>query len=211
MPIMVEFQAPPGKPVLRGHDFFWSVIRLLDERGAWSVHDVLLRTNRTERSTVADFVDRLVAAGIATETGAFVKHQNKSAPTYQLAMSPAKTPSLTREGTPGLQGRGQQQMWNVMRGPMARGGFTFRDLTLYGSTDEVTVAEESAKSYLKRLSEAGYLQCLKEGRPRHPAVWKLKPAMNTGPLPPAVLRTHVVYDQNRGQAFGPLLAEEVMS
>lgn len=209
MSIMVEFQRPPGKAVLRGFDHFWTIIRTLDARGAWSVHDVLLRTNRTERSTVADFVLRLVAGGIAEATGDTVRHHNKPAPTYRLLSSPSKTPSLSRDGRPGLQGRGQAQMWNVMRGPVARAGFTFRDLVLYGTTDDVAVPEESAKSYIKRLAEAGYLACLQEGRPRHPTVWKLKPAMNTGPLPPAVLRTHVVYDQNLGEAIGPSLAEQV--
>ena len=95
-----------------------------------------------------------------------------------------------------------------MRGPLARDGFTFHDLALWGSTDESPVARNTAQAYVQRLADAGYLVQVHAGGPQKPTVWRLKPAMNTGPRPPLVLRAQIVFDQNRMTA-APFEAEEV--
>lgn len=202
---ILKFLVPPGKRVLRGHEHFWSVIRELDARGPWAIGDVHSLTNSVDRSTVRDYVKRLVAGGFAhvTATGTEVQ------PRYRLIKAPLVAPKLRRDGSVAVQGRGQVQMWNVIRGPMSREGFTFKDLALYGSTEALAVKEVSAKSYVKHLAAAGYLLCVRKGRPQHPAVWRLKPAMNTGPKPPLILRTQIVFDQNRNEAIGPVTAREV--
>lgn len=201
---VLRFEAPPGKPVLRGHDHFWKVIRELEPRGAWSVADIRAHCGgRLDRSTIRDFVKRLVVGAYAHEVVAI-----GGAPRYRLLKSPATTPRLRRDGTPAEQGRGQLAMWNVMRGPLGRDGFTFRDLALYASGDAVQVTPITAQTYVRRLADAGMLHCLREGGPGRPAVWRLKPAY-VGPLPPMILRGHIVYDQNRGEAVGPVDAQEV--
>lgn len=205
MSIVLKFETPPGKPVLRGHDHFWRVIRELSERGAWGVRDIRVRCGgRVETSTIRDFVKRLVAGGYAEETCILDQQQ-----LYRLLKSSLTTPKLRRDGTVALQGRGQIQMWNMIRGPMGRDGFTTKDLALFASTEEVEIKPNTASSYVKHLNEAGYLACLREGKPRQPAVYRLKPAMNTGPLPPLVLRSQIVFDQNREAALGPVEAHEV--
>lgn len=201
----------PGRPVLRGIEHFWSVIRDLDQHGAWSVQDIYLRSNVTHRATVADFVRRLVAGGFAKATGERVERRgpSQSAPTYKLCGNrPVRAPRLRRDGSLAGQGRGQQQMWNVMRGPLTREGFTYHDLALWGSTDEASVAASSAKKYIEHLATAGYLLQLHPGKAGSAAVWRLKPDMNTGPRPPLILTARIVYDQNRNSA-APFEAQEV--
>lgn len=204
MSAVLEFRTAPGKPVLRGQAFFWSVIRQLGEDGGlFSVHAVLQQTNRTERSTVADYFRRLDAAGIIEDSGdreAVAK--GGDTPLYRLVRAPLATPRLNRDGSAAGQGRGQQQIWNVLRGPESRSGITAEDLALRAATDEIPVTVQTAKAYLKRLAAAGYLIHVRHG------LWKLKPVMNTGPLPPMILRSKIVFDQNTKTAAAPLVAEE---
>lgn len=205
MSIILKFEVPPGKPILRGNEHYWSVIRELDQAGSWPIGDVHARTNGVDRSTVRDFVKRLVAGGFAEDA----QDGTEAQPRFRLLKTPMAAPRLRRDGTVAAQGRSQVHMWNVIRGPMSREGFTFRDVALYGSTETLTVPPVTAKSYIQHLARAGYLLCVRKGRPRQPAVWRLKPAMNTGPKPPLILRSQIVFDQNRNEAIGPVDAEEV--
>lgn len=205
MSAILAFQVPPGKPVLRGIDHYWRVIRDLDGRGPWTVVDIRSRTGGgVDLATIRDFVRRLVAAEIAT-----VDEHGPNGVLYRLRRSPLATPRLRRDGTPAIQGRGQTAMWNVMRGPIGRAGFTANDLVLYGQTETVRIATATALSYIKHLAQAGYLVCLRKGKPGQQGTYRLKPGMHTGPLPPLILRSQLVYDQNRGEAVGPFEAREV--
>lgn len=199
----------PGRPVLRGIEHFWKIIRELDTKGAWTVHDICLRSS-VHQSTIGDYVRRLVAAGIAIDTGETLETAPRTTPAkiYRLGdHKPMRAPRLRRDGTAADQGRGQQQMWNVMRGPLGRDGFTFVDLSLWGSTDDIRVMRETARKYVQHLANAGYLLQVRAGKPGNPTVWRLKPVMNTGPRPPLILTAKIVYDQNKMTA-APFEAEE---
>lgn len=200
----------PGRPVLRGIEHFWKVIRELDDAGAWCVHDIDMRCRVRNRATIADYVRRLVAAGMAAETGEQRRNSpyGRPAPLYRLhGNKPMRAPRLRRDGTVAEQGRGQLQMWNVMRGPLAREGFTFHDLVLWGSTDAISIGKETAKRYVQHLAVAGYLFQVRAGGANKATIWRLKPSMNTGPRPPLILTAKIVYDQNRNSA-APFEAEE---
>lgn len=100
------------------------------------------------------------------------------------------------------EGRSQTQMWNVIRGPMGRSGFSAAELVVFGSTDDVKIRGASAGAYVKHLARAGYLLCLQKADRSSQAKWRLKPAMNTGPRPPTILRIDLVFDQNRAAVMG---------
>ncbi len=202
---VLAFEVPPGKRILRGHDHFWAVIRDLDRAGPWSIADVRSRTGGgIDRSTVRDFVKRLVAGGFAAPADG-----PGTVPCYRLLKAPIATPSLRRDGTPGLQGRGQAAMWNVMRGPLGVGGFTAEEVALWATTKSVRVAPASAVSYVKHLAQVGYLVCLRKGVPGRRGKYRLKPHLGNGPLPPLILRSQLVFDQNLGEVVGPVVAREV--
>lgn len=202
---ILKFEVPPGKPVLRGQDHYWEVIRELDRKGPWSVTDIFQQSNSAHRSAIWEYVKRLIAGRVA-----FEDESSPKGTLFRLFQpQPASAPTLRRDGSKGIQGRGQIQMWNVIRGPIAREGFTFKDVAMYGSTEEVQIPAAAAKNYVHHLAQAGYLLCVRKGRPGYPAIWRMKPAMNTGPKPPLVLRTQIVFDQNRGEAVGPIVAREV--
>lgn len=197
MGMVLQLHVARAEILTRGQDHFWKVMRAIQAEGLpITAREVALRSNEGKRSNIPAFLRGLVRAG-------FVE---KTAPGAYLIVRPqARTPRLSRDGR---QMSRQQDMWNVMRGPLAREGFTARDLRAWGSTDEAPIALETAKAFISRLSAAGYLTEVAPGRAFQLSVWRLRPSMNTGPLPPRILRTRVVWDQNRNALMGEVLAEE---
>lgn len=216
MSIQLELRVTSGKPVYRGHDHYWSVIRDLGKGGRmFTFEDIDLRCNDLDGKSISDFVCRLCKAGYlgVTETlhgqtdkprttNTAVRRQN----VYRLVKAPAATPILNRDGSPGKQGQGQVQLWNAMR---SLSSFDAKELAIAASTADVPVQRTTALAYIKRLETASYLQVLRTGKAASPGIWRLKPSMNTGPKPPKILRTKLVYDANLKKIMGTLIAEEV--
>ncbi|MBS7552063.1 hypothetical protein KHC23_00115 [Ancylobacter dichloromethanicus] len=194
--------------VPRGHAAYWAIIREFDAQGPWCVSDVDGQSNAGRRE-VSAYVSRLVRAGLAH----VVEHRRKGptpVPYYRLLDRRTEAPRLRRDGSE-CQPTANEQMWRAMR---SLATFDAKEIAFAASTDVVTVNEVAAKDYIKRLAGAGYLVVVQEakaGRKGRPAIWRLKPAMNTGPLPPLIMRTKFVWDANRQVVMGPAAtAEEVV-
>lgn len=197
MGMALRLRVDRAEVVLRGQDHFWRVMRAIQAAGLpITAREVALRSNEGKRSDIPAYLSRLARAGFVERTGRGA---------YRIARQQTRTPRLSRDGR---QTSRQQDMWNVMRGPLAREGFTARDLMVWGSTDETPIALETAKAFIQRLSAAGYLLQLAPGKAFKLSLWRLRPSMNTGPLPPRILHTRVVWDQNRNALMGEVLAEE---
>ncbi len=189
----------------RGIEAMWDAIRVLDAAGPWSVTDVASHAH-CDRVEAGRYVRALVKCAYAQAAGERPTH-GYPAPLFTLLRKPFLAPRFDRDGTPSRPS-GQEQMWTAIRNLSS--GFTFREIAHAASTDVVTVQPVAARSYLKCLLRAGYLATLKAGGPGRPAVLRLKPGMNTGPLPPLILRTKFVWDQNRKAVMGEAdEAEEV--
>lgn len=196
-----------GKRVLRGNDHFWSVIMERHHAGkTFSVRDIDLASCVYD-ATVRDFVRRLDKAGLIELVEA---HPAAVDNRYRPLVIQSAAPRVRRDGTVIESQPATRCMWNLMRGPVGRNGFTYIDLVRWSQTDETPISPNSAKSYIRFLSTAGYLIQLDPGKPGTPATWRLNPAMNTGPQAPMILRTKLVYDPNRQEVFGPAEAEEVL-
>ncbi|MBO9419178.1 hypothetical protein J7481_06700 [Labrenzia sp. R4_2] len=216
MSIQLELRVTTGKPVYRGHDHYWSVIRDLGKAGRlFTFEEIDLRCNDLDGKSISDFISRLCKAGHLVVTDTLHGHIEGSRATnkstrrqyvYRLVKSPAATPILNRDGSAGRQGQGQIQLWNAIR---SLSSFDARELCIAASTADVALQRTTTLAYIKRLETAGYLQVLRKGKAATPGIWRLKPAMNTGPKPPKILRSKLVYDANLKQIMGPVLAEEV--
>lgn len=202
MSIVLKLTAKKGKPVLRGFDHFWSFMmdRALTD-ASFSTADIFNCSNAS-KSNINDFTQRMEKAGFI-ERVSFTEP-----PRWKVRIKQRATPKVRRDGTILAGASKQQAMWNTMRSPVSRTGFTAQDLMVWGSTDELKIAKETARSYIAMLANAGYLIQLVPGGPNKLALWRLNPAMNTGPLPPMILRTRVVFDQNRHEVVGESVAEE---
>ncbi|WP_153001044.1 hypothetical protein [Thiomicrospira sp. XS5] len=110
-------------------------------------------------------------------------------------------PRVNVKGKPITQGDKRLQMWNTLR--ITR-QLNYRELAAMASTDDQPIAVNDAQDYLFNLYRAGYLiQVSPSCNSGTLAVYRLKPAMNTGPKPPLVQRTQVVIDQNLRQVVWP--------
>ncbi|WFE92283.1 hypothetical protein K1718_13235 [Roseibium porphyridii] len=209
MSIQLELRVTAGKPIYRGHDHYWSVIRDLGKNAHFTKFEIAQRCNDPTDKCIDDFLGRLKKAGfietVKTTYGPTAKNGRARRDVYRLVRRPATTPLLNRDGTVGIQSLGQANMWKAMR---AVSQFNKHELAVVATTDEVTVSVETASRYARLLDQAGYLQVLKAGGPGVPRVWRLKPSMNTGPKAPKILRSKMVYDSNRMEIMGRPQAEE---
>lgn len=201
MSIVLEIKV--GKAILRGRAFWWEKLRQIGKGGHFTVR-TLDQAGNDHIGSVRDFVRRLEKAGYVEQIDTAPRNGDNQK-IYEIVKAPRILPPLTRDGSLGVQGRRVQSMWNHMRSAPR---FSFRTLADFASVEGAVVSRETAKSYIKRLNEAGYLVTLEEGRPRHPAVYRLKRAKNTGPCPPMILRSKMVWDQNTKELMTPIVAEE---
>lgn len=191
----------------RGNDQLWKVMREVGSNGrTFTVKDIEKQTRRQRFQDVQDYVRRLEKANILECVGKIEAGAWKGSRQFKLAAAPRLTPSVDRSGKQVFRHRGQTQMWNAMRS-LER--FSKHDLALSASTEECDVKVSTAQRYIGALKTAGYFLILQESRPGHAAYYRLRPDMKTGPLPPRILRTKVVYDQNRNEIVGPVEFDEV--
>ncbi|QDG74430.1 hypothetical protein [Labrenzia sp. PHM005] len=211
MSIQLELRVTTANPICRGHDHYWRVIRDLTNDGdTFTRRDVAQSANDRTDKCVADFIKRLVAAGYAE----IIEQRQHDAMSndigifnvYRLLKRPARTPIVNRDGTLGVQGLAQFNMWTSMR---ALNSFDSVELAAVSSTDKVEVQKTTAQRYARHLQDAGYLAILRPGAPNVGRIWRLKPSMNSGPNPPKILRSKMVYDTNLKKIMGTPVATEV--
>jgi hypothetical protein len=209
MSAVLRLKTINGRPILRGYEHIWSVILDLTRDGStFTRHDIDQRSCDPGDTTVTDYLRRLLKAGYVADVGTCEGDDPRyRRRVYRLVTRSQKAPRLRRDGS-AAPTPVNQLLWNTMR-ILLRDGFTVRELAAFASTDDQSVSEVTAASYVKRLANAGFLHCLEPGRGRHLAKWRLKPGMNTGPFPPKVLRTHAIYDPNTCSLHGDGTSEEV--
>lgn len=185
------------KPVRRGQDYLWQVIRELtatDRDRQVFLSEIMNRMGGTDTSAVKLDLARIVKAGLMEPDVSI------AGACWRVVRRPTKLPPLSKDGL--AVRSGQSAMWLAMR---ALKSFDATELSLASSTEERRVTLETAKSYLRRLDAAGYLAIkrpAKKGPGSRLTVYRLKPSMDTGPEAPRILRTHLVYDPNRNEVMG---------
>lgn len=202
MSIVLKLTAKKGKTALRGVAHYWSVIMdFAVAQRAFSYGDIRALSNSSD-SDLHSFLRRLAKAGF------IAKVPGTQPVKWTVVIRQSAPPKIRRDGTVVKGASGRQAMWNAMRGPVCRQGFTAIELMGYASTDEQTITLATARHYIEELLNAGYLAQLRAGVRGSPAIFRLAPHMNTGPLPPMTLKTKAVYDQNLNEVIGEAIAEE---
>lgn len=180
-----------------GQDGYWQTIRALDATRPWSIVEIYGETiHCSHKQTVHDFVRRLVRGGFAKVVAERDVGRTSPEKLYRLIRRPLEAPSLRRDGSE-RPPTGQQRMWNAIR---CLKQFTVNEIAYTAGLDAPLV-RATAGTYVKHLLHAGYLNVMHE-KPGSATVYRLKPARNTGPLPPKILRTHIVWDSNRNEVMG---------
>lgn len=175
----------------------WEAIR--KRRDGFTVTDIE-RATKIDRFTIHTYVRHL-------EFGGFLEQADKVDKLFELKQYRlvrdvgVEAPRIDRKGKV-IRTTGNENMWRTMR---IMGEFTAAELSMRASTAETKVAEATAKKYLQRLSEAGYLSVIDKGHPyirgigAKAARYRLIQSKYTGPRPPMVQRTRSIYDPNLGK------------
>ncbi|MFN3985703.1 MAG: hypothetical protein ACK4KV_09435 [Rhodocyclaceae bacterium] len=212
-PITIEGAASPRQRA-------WAAIRTRGVSACWTLDDIQADTRRAralggsvEPATLLTYVQSLVAAGLVRVVSSEKVRGNCARKTYALVRDEgAEAPRVRRDGTRVIQGLAQEQMWRTLR-MLGHGDTNARELAAHASSTSTTVAETAANDYLRRLAQAGYLDTTRPGhgtgRGGVLARYRLRPEMNTGPRPPMVCRTRVVFDPNlQAVVWAPVVTEE---
>lgn len=147
---------------------------------AFNLAEIACRA-KTHEKTTRDYLGALTASGHleqSTIDGMLF---------WRLVRDSREAPRVRADGSPVTMGRGQEQMWAVLR--LLPQGFCVADLVLMASTDEVAIAPSTAQAYLKALARAGYV--VADGK-----TYTFLPAKWTGPKPVQLQRIDQVYDPN---------------
>lgn len=189
----------------------WEAIRTNGPVPEWT-RDSLSRATGIENSTITSYLQALVKAGIIDKVGENNVGGAATENRYTLIKDEGlEAPRLRRDGTRVTQGLAQEQMWRTLR--ILTADTNARELAAHASTPTVPVSSVAANDYLQMLNTAGYLARTREGKGKGCggtlARYRLKPARNTGPRPPMICRTKVVYDPNEDKVvYAPAVTEE---
>lgn len=196
MVLVLRLLVAGHKPLLRGWDHYWSLIREHGaDRATFTAYQIAQHCEPGMDAEVRDYVARLVAGGIAERVDGRVR----------LLKRPRPTPCFYRDGRPFRQAQARQQLWNVLRREV--GGVTIKDLAIAASTDDVPVTPKAAAHYAYGLTRQGIL--VKSKAAGSVGVYfRLTGTGNTGPRPPVLMRSQLVYDPNSGGVIGDWVAEE---
>lgn len=182
----------------------WEGIRRLASASdeAFTDRDIWVASEDAERDinmgTIRDYRQALTNAGILGVAEASGRFKPGS---YRLLKDEGlEAPRVRKDGSRVTMGLAQEQMWRTLR--LHTADTNARELAAHASTEAVPVALAAAEDYLQVLYHAGYLLCTREGRGLGTkgngilARYRLRRERNTGPRPPMVCRTRVVYDPN---------------
>lgn len=193
----------------------WEAIRSLSptlesftDRDIWSALPQAVR-EAIDKPIISDYRKCLVAASILKVER---EHTARTTAAFSLVKDEGiEAPRVRRDGSRVTQGLAQEQMWRTLR--MLTADTNGRELAAHASTPAIPVSEMAALDYLIVLNAAGYLIRTKEGKGTGKggvqARYRLKASRNTGPRPPMVCRTKVVYDPNEDKVvYTPRVTDE---
>lgn len=156
--------------------------------------------SKVEEGIVKDYFKVLLKAGFITVfTSETVKNICKRNH-YQLTNDNGiEAPRIDKSGKLIEEGTGNERMWGTIRRLFLNQDFNYRELAAFASTENSPVSEETAKSYVGALYNAGYLVCTApavKGKKARPAGYRLILSMNSGRRAPMIQRTKRVFDPN---------------
>lgn len=194
-------------PRPQGRDVMWKAIRRLKTFTLAQLESDTFIPQDTLRS----YLRGLELAGFLTKTPSTQAKNDRGVPTFTAGSYTlvrdvgVQAPRVTRKGALVTQGGINDAMWLAMRALRA---FSHVELVATANAGDVEVQQQTAQTYIKFLTRAGYLRQISKGGPGVHARYQLIPAMNTGPKAPQIQSVKQVFDLNRNQVM-PFLAPKV--
>lgn len=193
-----HFQETPLKVrVPRGNDGFWEIMcKLHVSQGTFTVADID-DESCVNAQLIRKYVRLLLAGGFIERVGA--SNPDFKSAVYRLVFQPKRAPRVRPNGSL-IPGTATELLWTAIRSMKS---FTLKELIFAATTPDVKPSYALAKRYAHYLTVAGYLTVVVPSNKKQ--VWRLKPKMDTGPLPPQLkaVRADALFDQNLKAFVGP--------
>lgn len=169
-------------------DGIWAEIR---QQRTFTVRSLQNKLTEISNSAIRSYCQGLVAATYLNQ------YNSGEVTAYTLIKDcGVDAPRVRKDGSEVMQGRGNENMWRTMKILKV---FTWFDLKIAASTDEVVIKDSSAQHYVETLCKASYLICIHAATTERKAVYKFQPRKNTGVQPPMIQRGGHLYDPNLGK------------
>lgn len=183
----------------------WRAMKTLVEFNATEIED---RAHPITRNSVCEYIGELVEAGYVQQlvaNGQRAGSHKFAAARYKVLRFAAIAPKLGKGGQVVAPEVGVTAMWRAMR---VRKVFDAEQIQTDSAAGDVSMSLGTVKTYFKRLKAAGYLGvATKAHNGGGLTVYRL--VKDTGPLPPAITRTQIVFDRNTGDMTPIQTAQEV--
>lgn len=180
----------------------WAAMR--KQKDGFTQDQIAVR-GKVSESAVKDYVKALLKAGFIAVIDSEAVGTMCKRHTYQLIKdNGVEAPRISKQGVIVTQGSVNEAMWGTLRRLLKGRDFDYRELAAFASTSKQVVAEETAKTYVHMLANAGYFECVTPavlGRRARPGRYRLKANMDTGSRAPMIQRTKQVYDPNRNEVM----------
>lgn len=171
---------------LSKRDVIWSEIRKQRDFSVRQLHLAVAKT--CSERIVRTYLKSLCAANYLS---------NSDNRYHLISDCGVDAPRVRPDGTPVLRGCGHENMWRTMK---ILKTFSWYDVMVVSTTDEVIVRKSTAQHYVTALHRAGYLTLIKSAQPNGVrAIYRLNRTKNTGNRPPIIQRDRSVYDPNLGR------------
>lgn len=174
---------------------YWrAMCDLTREKGSFTLADIFGLQNGRSTGVVKAYVLHCRSIGAIEVAARERNEKNRTRHRYRVLNLAAKAPVVRRACYTGERGKVFQNLWNAMRQLRQ---FTVRELTYAATTEDVTVKEKTARTYVDALAKAGIVAKIARANPRVGAyaTWRLMPMGNTGPHAPA-LTSEGIFDVN---------------
>lgn len=198
---------------LSGQDAVWEAVRRLkvftrDDVTCWISTNIYQAVND---STVKSYIKRLLTAGFIEIDSTEKLNGCATRNTYQLIDDVGViAPKINKDGKLVTQGSGRKNLWRTMK---ILSSFSYRELAIAASTEDVTISEREAKVYVSACLKAGYLAITqmsdrKQGRI---AKYRFIPSRNTGPKPLQIQKSKNIFDPNLNKVVWSKSQEDLVS
>lgn len=183
---MLRFHIEPG------HEEMWRAMSSMNQNAVTASE--LAAACGTTSGRAETYLRGLARQGIAIAAGTTTDLQRL----YQVKVKSPTPTVLNGQGRPCRDYAIRQALWRTMKMYPV---FTISELAAFASTDELEIPVSKAGNYADALFAAKYLERHMDRRNGRQTTYRFLKTMNTGPFPPRLYTSDIVFDVNTQQVM----------
>ncbi|HEY8136224.1 MAG TPA: hypothetical protein VIF61_00190 [Methylocystis sp.] len=197
----------------RGPEHYWKEMRDLSSKGGFTINDIVGCTSGVAYNSVKGYMLFLAKGGYIEKIGERPSNRLCDANVYRVAKNSRAAPVQRRPDYTGERGVIRERLWQTMRRMQ---DFSIAELCFQAQAGDMEIKQHTADKYIRALINAGVVRVItpyRKGAPGRTGAragrYALKPKANTGPKPPKIFKTKIVFDPNTQKIVGEPETSEV--